>query len=167
MIGKINCFNIVKAHTSTLRRQDSNKVRYSDILLFYVFPALISGSIIYFFPKILDGVIPLLITALSIFAALLFNLLLLVHGAITRNDLRKNTGRLTYLREIFNNISFAILASVATIVITLIYSQFVSGCILSAIFTYIIYYLVILFILTLLMILKRIHILLEEETKAT
>jgi hypothetical protein len=55
--------------------------------------------------------------------------------------------------------------SVITIVITLIYSQFVTGCVLKAIFTFLVYYLVLLFILTLFMVLKRIHILLEEETK--
>jgi hypothetical protein len=167
MFGKINCLVIIRDHTATLRKQGTNKIRGSDIFLFYIFPAIISGIVVFFFSELSDALIPILITSLSIFAALLFNLLLLVHGAISRNvtSTRRFPDRTKYLREIFNNISFSILVSVLSIVLLIIYTQFITGCITTAIFTFFIYYLVLVFILALLMVLKRIHILLGEETK--
>jgi hypothetical protein len=167
VFGKINCLKIIRDHTLTLRKYGQKTISPLDFVIFYILPAIISIIIVIFFHQISKNVISLLITALSIFAALLFNLLLLIHDSITKpyTGNIKPEDRKTYLKEIFSSISFSILVSVMAIILLLVHSQFLKGIIDQSISTFFIYYLVIVFIFTLLMILKRIHILLSDELK--
>ena len=122
--------------------------------------------IVYFYEILRPNLITILATSLSIFAALLFNLLLLVYDVRGRSrgpNGNTNEIRRRFLRELFSNVSFAILVATGAIVsflgLVLVYCSSVAQYALSAL----IYYLVMLFLLTLLMLLKRVHVLLHRE----
>jgi len=60
--------------------------------------------------------------SLSVFAGLLFNLLLLVYDIIGKPNSNKRPLRATLLKELSSNISFGILISVVTIILLLVFS---------------------------------------------
>jgi hypothetical protein len=166
MFDKINIIDIIKCHISTLKDYRTKKYSKCDLFLFFIFPLIVAGFIILFCGVISSNAVTLLTTSLSIFAALLFNLLLLVYNAIQKVNVTNNVEvKKEFLKQIFQNISFAILVSVFAIILLIIYSLTGNNCILLYILTFLIFYMVTLFILTLMMILKRTHILFSEEIK--
>ncbi len=174
MFSKINVTKIIIDHLRTLRNYDTQKLRFVDYALFILVPIIVSAVLIIFSYLIDKEFANILITSLSIFAALLLNLLLLVfdivrktNDSIARNKELKNPyeaeeKRLTFLKEIYANISYAIFVSILSIVILLI-AYFVCDFHLLQLFSFFIYFLSLNFILTLLMIVKRVHILLSNE----
>ena len=112
-------------------------------------------------PILHQGLVTIVATVLSIFAALLFNVLMLVYDALGKKN--PNQQRLKFLRELANNISFAILVAMATIVSVLASIIASSGSPPVAVASGLTYFLATMFLLTLLMILKRTHVLLAKE----
>jgi hypothetical protein len=175
VFSKINIFGIVQAHIHTLRNYRTNKLHYPDIVLFIFLPLIISVLLVYLDFPLNDGMVNALITSFSIFAALLFNLLLLVYGLTEKENGKPNVSndKLSILREIYINVSFCILVSVITTIILLAYFLRTKNCLLFKIDvcyfrwiqSLIAYYLSFQFLLTLLMILKRIYKLLEKDFK--
>lgn len=175
MIEKINISKIVIDHISTFKDYSTGKYNFADFFLFFLFPFLIAGILTYFNVVLSENIVNVLVTSLSIFAALLFNLLLLIYDIIQKPDDTNNIRKLkkNFLKEIYSNISFCILIAIITVILLLIsflnfdnqqiefiYQQ---SNIFSCIITFFIYYFVMLFIFTLLMILKRVHVLLSKE----
>ena len=166
MLGKVNVTGIVLDHLGTLRDHSTCKYHRADFLLFFGVPAVVTGVLLYSYGDLKPNLVTIVATSLSVFAALLFNLLLLVYDAVRKSesvaaahdDLREE-----FLRQVASNISFAILVAVATIVsvLALVFVNRVSS--VAHIVSGIIYFLVTLFLLTLLMVLKRVHALLSEE----
>jgi len=173
MFTKISPLSIIKDHISTLN--------YSDVILFFLLPAVISSIMTYYFHISLnDGLVNALITSFSIFSALLFNLLLLVYDISGKNsekyratdllEIKRITQRREMLREIYVNVSFSILVSSITVVILLTYFLKTSSCKVLIIdicsfqrlLAFSSYYLAIQFLLTLFMVLKRIYLLLAK-----
>jgi hypothetical protein len=181
MFDKISIANIIKDHISTLKNNKTRKTSYLDITLFFLIPLAISSFIVYVGMSLNDALVNALITSLSIFSALLFNLLLLVYdisekksGLPEATDPVENKRRIKtreLLREIYINISFSILVSIITVATLLIYFLKTSNCTLFSINTcsfqwllaLVIYYLTIQFALNLFMILKRIYVLLAKS----
>ena len=181
MFDKISIANIIKDHISTLRNNKTRKISYLDITLFFLLPFFISGFIVYLGISLNDALVNALITSLSIFSALLFNLLLLVYDVSEKKlylpettDPVENKRRIKtreLLREIYINISFSILVSIISVSTLLIYFLKVSSCVFLSInicslqwlLALVIYYLTIQFALNLFMILKRIYILLAKS----
>lgn len=172
MLAKINCIDIIGDHLHTFKDYNSNKKTPSDFLLFYAFPLLLALVGLKYIPTISRDLVNVLITAFSVFAALLFNLLLLMFDIIRRSKANPKTQaiKLELLQEIYSNISYSIFVSVVAIVALLIpllgidlpnisltagYSDRVAS--------FVIYFLLGNFVLTLLMILKRVHVLLSSE----
>ena len=164
MFSKINVANIIRDHISTLRDYQTKRLARSDIFLFFGIPLLVAGLALCFCGIMTGTITTLLTTSLSIFAALLFNLLLLLYEAIRKEEKPGNTNKLRkpFLKEIFNNISFSILISVLAIILLLVYSQ-IETAVVRSIITFLCYNFVTTFILTLMMILKRTHILMSKE----
>ncbi|ACK67046.1 conserved hypothetical protein [Rippkaea orientalis PCC 8801] len=180
MFTKISVIDIIKDHISTLKKGRTNKISYSDIILFFLLPAVISSIIVYLGIPLNDGLVNALITSFAIFSALLFNLLLLVYDISEKNSEETTSSdpvennridtRRKLLREIYVNVSFSILVSIVTVVILLTYflkpnkCQFwmFDICSIQWLRVFIVYYLAIQFILTLFMILKRIYKLLSK-----
>lgn len=181
MFNKISILNIIKDHINTLKNNRTGKLSYLDIILFFLLPCVVSSLLIYTGISLNDALANALITSLSIFSALLFNLLLLVYDISDKklnlpetNDEFEKIQRSkirNLLQEIYINISFSILVSITTVTTLLIYFVKISNCIFFSInicsfqwlLALVIYYLIIQFALNLIMILKRIYILLSKS----
>lgn len=163
LVTKINCLPIVKAHILTLvdASQSSDKVFRFDVATFYGIP-IVGASILGYYVVPSDSLINVLITSLSVFAALLFNLLMLVLGVI---DKRKGNQNFILLqRETYANIAYAVLISLFTVACLLIpyLFEFSKGSNAQKIYWGVIYFLLINFGLTMAMILKRMHAILVK-----
>ncbi len=167
MFDKINPKNIILDHISTLKDNKTQKTSFGDVFTFFILPLIIGGFLLFVLKiEITDYVINILITSLSIFAALLFNLLLLVYEIVNGKS-NKTKIKSKILKEIYSNISFSIFSSILAVILLLLYSIVFTYVSEKQIFiltiNFLIYYLTITFLLTLFMILKRIHILLSKE----
>lgn len=170
MIAKIDLTDILIDHFKTL--SDINgKLLILDFLLFLGFPIIPAVLSVIFHLSLNEGLITLLVTCLSIFAALLFNLLLLVYDIIRKPENRSTDPlsmeyvhlKMIYLKQIYANISFCILISILAVIILLIGYFSLSIPALNIVFFIITIYLLGIFLLTLFMVLKRVHILLTKE----
>jgi sterol desaturase/sphingolipid hydroxylase (fatty acid hydroxylase superfamily) len=119
---KIRILQIVADNHRTLRSAQSNRIAIVDVAVFYMLPLLCTLAVLCTGATIDSTIASILVTALSIFAALLFNLLLLVcdiakrdpRYAISRNDPRTAI-RAELIRQIFVHISFGILVALLAI----------------------------------------------------
>lgn len=173
MFNKIDISKILKDHISTLTNFRTGQPYFPDFFLFFILPALLSYLIISFGILLDKDIVNILITALSVFTGLLFNLLLLVFDIVDKIDTTKQkedpeTGRhkqelRVILREIYINISFCILLSMTTIIILLISFINIKFELYLKYLSFFVYYPLLIFILTLFMVLKRIYILLSKR----
>lgn len=163
MIEKIDIRQIVIDHCSTFVSSDMSR-RSLDYFLFFIVPLMVSLIMLWFDVYIDEEAVGVLITAMAIFAGLLFNLILLVHSIIVRvPDEPPNARKRVLLRHLYANISYAILVAILCILplLAVVLGDAVeehTGWI--SMFEY---FLLTNFFLTLFMILKRIHVLLAEE----
>jgi hypothetical protein len=162
---KINVGAIVKDHCATLVHEHNGKPSLVDYFLFYGVPIIAAVLLVFFkgvFGKTVGGI---LITSFSVFAALLFNLLLLVYDLVKKPEASNLKRR--YLRQIYSNISYSILAAIGLIVLLLLYFVALSFPYMKPriVIAFLVYVLAANFILTILMVLKRVHVLFSEEFK--
>jgi len=130
--GKINLIKIIIEHIATLKRFDNNKYSKPDVFLFIVLPLIAALILIIFNIKLTTNLITVFITAFSIFAALLFNLLFLIYDLVTKNNSDKDkcckeeTGqprenKLTLkerlLKETYVNISYSITIAIFLLIL--------------------------------------------------
>ena len=166
MIDKINVSKIIKDHMSSFRDYRTNRYRYGDFLLFLGSPLFIALTLIYFNVLLSENVVSILITAFSIFTALLLNLLILVYDVVQKSkEDSMNKLKTRFIKEIYVNISFSVLTSILLIFL-LLFICFIGVYrtkVLVIVLQFTVYYLTFLFLLTLLMVLKRVHVLLSNE----
>jgi hypothetical protein len=186
MFGIIDPSRIVSDHLKTLRSARNNAFYIPYFILFFVFPFIFSSLAIFFGFCLDKDAVNLLITVFSIFIGLLFNLLLLVFdikhkvsdaSRHSTNSLSKDTGKsllqitqrvdsmLEILKEVYANISFAILVSILDVFSLLLYflNIKINQQIYLQLISWISYYLLLLFMLTMMMILKRVYYLVDRE----
>jgi hypothetical protein len=168
---KINIWDIVRSHLATMRDFSTNSYSKADVLIFYGLPLLLSLGAIYFGWKFDAGVLNSLLTAFSIFAALLLNLLLLVFSFSVREQPPTMVGRIraSLMKELHDNVSYSILISIALVGIIMFEiarpamqsnnEKALTGPISTAVITF----LTLNFFFTLLMVLKRIYVILNHE----
>jgi hypothetical protein len=166
VFDKINVWMIVADHFKTLRAFRSNKTSAEDVILFLILPILGALALVLFLDVRLDvNAINALITSLSVFSGLLFNLLLLIYDLLIKENSEEDpsTLRRTFLGQIYAHISFTILTAVLSISLLLLLFLNVQSPFFVIPVNTIVIFLVINFILTLLMILQRVHILISKE----
>ncbi|NMC57791.1 MAG: hypothetical protein GYA51_00125 [Candidatus Methanofastidiosa archaeon] len=163
MFDKINPINILKDHFNTLIDFKTKKILKTDILLFFVLPFAIAVILI-LTKNTLSNIANILITAFSIFAALLLNLLLLIYSILgkEKGSSIKNDIKIKLLEEIYKNISFCILISIYCLLF-LFATFIISNKFILPILELIVYFLLGVFILSLFMILKRVHKIFGDE----
>ena len=173
MFDKINISRIITDHFGTFRSFRTKRYSTGDFILFLGLPAIVAGILLFFQGTIDNYVTQILATVLAVFAALLFNLLLLNYDVVRkvqgdRGD-EKYKERIQYLKEIFSNISFAILTALLGLILLLVQNWVSGSCdfqiVVSSVVSCVIYYIITMFVLTLFMVLKRVHILLSDEIK--
>lgn len=166
MSRKLDVRDIVVDHVATLKDARTGRRSRADIVAFFALPILIAGGLIWAGLRLDSTEIAILITALSIFAALLLNLLLLIHSIITGMGTGAETlRRRNLLQELYANISYAILISVVAITLLLI-DAVASNSLVRFVVSVLVYFLVSNFLLTLFLVLKRIHKMLGAEFTA-
>ena len=174
MISKFNCIDIIKSHTETLRDFNEQRVLKREICFFYGFPLLCAIFSAYSFSPDLDKLEGIVISIYAIFIPLLLNLLLFNLAEIKKHT--ENTVYSDFLREIHHNVSFSVLVSIFGIVASVLDILFIDHQICSftlcklklsittdSFFFFILIYISVLFSLSLFMILRRVHVLLEQN----
>ena len=169
MLDKVNVTKIVRDHLETFKDNSTRKYRPLDFLLFFLVPLLVAAGFAGILGALPTNLIGVIATSLSIFTALLLNLLLLAYNIARNSEPPSDEGiqemREKLFHEIFSNIAFAVLVALVTVGAVLMFGV-MSDC-ASLVATYIvsavIYYLGTLFLLTLLMLLKRVYALLSNE----
>ncbi len=170
-IEKTNIIEIISSHLNTFKHSnEKNKLDKSELFFFLGFPLIIS-LLLTIKIKVSVNSVNIIITAFSIFAGLLFNLLLLLFDIVrkskiakeTYNNLNKYNLNLTLIKETYLNIAFCICLSLIIVTFAFLFIFGIFNKIILFILSLIIYYLIIVFILTLLMVLKRFSSLLSNE----
>jgi hypothetical protein len=155
--------DIVVDHVDTLRNEASGRRSTIDFVVFYAVPAAFLALAERTSLELSHDAVGVLVTALAVFAGLLLNLLLLTHGIIKGRDRTKNdVNEMKLLHQIYSNISYAILVSILALALLLSAAAIGTmpiGTHVAALTAFLISH----FLLTLLMILKRMHILLGRE----
>jgi hypothetical protein len=150
-------------HIRTFLKTDGEHIDVGDFLLFFGLPLVSSLALVFTGRRLTEQTTSLLLTAFSIFAGLLLNLLVLVHSLIRRyrsEDKFKDARRL--LRELYANMSYGVLVCIVGI-LPLVVADGGSGYTWKAIIAGTVFFISLHFLLTLLMILKRVHVLLSTE----
>lgn len=167
--SKINLSEIFLSHLDTLKNYRQSTYSRADIIIFFIFPLLLSSVIVFANFRLSKELIGVLINVFAIFAGLLFNLLVLIYEVISKavkqeNTAQENSLSLDKLEEISSNVSFEIVLSIFNVLLLTVATPFIEG-LPNIVFSLVIFYLVTLFTLTLFMVLKRVHKLLSEEIK--
>ena len=176
MFDKVNITKIIRDHFGTFKDHSSKESRPLDFLLFFLVPFIVAVVIVILHGALPKGLIGVIVTSLSIFTALLLNLLLLAYNVIRNSkpppDEKIRLMREELFHEIFSNIAFAVLVALVIVVSVLCLGMIDGSASLPAvnilgivinILSFLIYFLGTLFLLTLLMLLKRVYSLLSKE----
>ena len=178
-MNKISPWRILADHFSTLVDYPSVRVSPADIGFFFGLP-LVGASVVVWFnlnlkPEVLSGIL----SAFSILGGLLLNLLVLVFSltqspqqdeAQSVTDVNLIARRHKLLREIHANISFAILIAFALVIVSTVALWLIDSratadhpAITNSYYTFAIAFLALNFVLTVMMVLKRMHLLISGE----
>jgi hypothetical protein len=168
-VNKINIIRIVAAHFETFRDAAGNR-EVGDFALFLGLPLVMSIAAYYFGWFLYLDALNAMLAAFSIFAGLLLNLLLLVYTFSNNGSPSALANiRKRFVRELHDNLAFAVVVSVVIVCIALVSISQIrtqdrtqnahAGQIMSSILIFFTTN----FVLTLLMVLKRIHVILGIE----
>jgi hypothetical protein len=166
MFEKISVREIISDHLDTLRAYDTKRRSVSDLVLFFIVPLILGILLARIRPQLTPELAGVLATSLSVFAALLFNLILLIYDIIDRtlDSPEAVNKKREFLNQIYSNVSFCILACILTLLILLLdFLNLIIWRWLQTLIAFGVYYMVGVFILTLFMVLKRIHVLMRRE----
>ena len=163
MSSKIDVRDLVRDHLATLVDRRTGRKSALDLTVFFVLPLIASAALAARGWTLSREASSILITALSIFAGLLFNLLVLVHGLIRRDDPLLQVDERVLLKQIYANISFATLISLTALVPLVGQALWNDAGWPGRLLSSLSYFLIGNFLLTLFMILKRVHTLLGNE----
>jgi hypothetical protein len=168
---KIDVTRIVVAQVHTMRDNATQKYSISDLLLFYGLPVVLGVGGAYYGWKFSTDVLNALLAAFSIFAGLLLNLLILVYtlSSQTEHPAALTKTRMALVKELHDNIAYSILVSIVLVVVTMITVAYLKvhekppeAAFTGRWVTASVIFLTMNFVLTLLMILKRIYIMLNQ-----
>jgi hypothetical protein len=171
MLSKINICCIISDHFRTLRNFQTKKISISDLLLFIGVPIVASGALIYSKIYISENAVTTLLACFSILTGLLFSVLVLTLDLVRKEEATNGKEhpaeaanrkiRSELLHDTFSNISFSVLLAIMLALISVlgIFDVHWLRMAVSAV----IYFGSANFVLTMLMVLKRIHVLLGKE----
>lgn len=174
MSTKIDVRQLIKDHLSTMRDANTGLPSLVDVFVFFALPILASVGLVWLLEiELSKGGIELLTTVFSILTGLLLNLLVLIFDlsaksrdqveAVNReagsnpNAYYGKLGAQKLIKETYVNISFEILVSL--FVLGLLSLSLIDSTKINTILSLLIFSLVGHFLLTLLMIIKRMHVL--------
>jgi len=169
---KINVSSIVRDHFETLYDNRSNRASFTDVVVFYIVPAIAAISSYYFQMRLDANAYNISVTFFGIFIALILNIQVAMFSIFQRkwempSDKRvaasmANTlaDRKTLLIELNANLSYLILVCCVTLVLSLLsFIKSFDNCVIPAVMVFLYAH----FLLTLLMVVKRAHALFHKE----
>jgi hypothetical protein len=180
MSSKINIWSIITGHIKTLNDASTGKVSILDYVTFYVSPLTIAVLFSIFGIKVTSDANSLLVNFGAIFTALLLSVLVLVYdqgeklrGVVDPSRQHNIDLKRTLLEQLYFNICYAIVISVALVFLCLVYTFLPDNvCLISIsrlsfgvdfklhLVSPLILIVVINLLLTILMVVKRMHTLL-------
>lgn len=197
MSSKIDIKSIVKGHYQTLIDDRSKKISTSDVITFFILPALASAVAISLKYNISNEIASILVNFGSIFTALLLSVIMLVYeqeskikekliinsekeeseNKVSGNIEKTLRERQEFLKEIYENISYSVTASMILVILSLVQSVFIDRKIHLACNWYLnlnnylciyfisplLIFITINLILTIMMVIKRMHSLLTTN----
>ncbi len=168
MPSKFSITEILLDQVRTLRDNSAKRSSKFDIFMNLVFPGIISTIFIGCNRLISGAMINPILTAFSVFAALLLNMMVLIYTIVIReNSKDENSGKdklkLSLLAETYTNIQFAVLVSVFIIICLLLILFLPYNIYIESSLSFLIYYFIFVFIFTMFMVLKRTHIIMRKE----
>lgn len=174
MLAKISPFRILRDHFHTLKDYGSTSYSISDIVVAYPVPLILAVVAWQFVPYLTDGFVNTVLDSVSIMAALLLNLQVLMIGVAekigTSLDPQErrdplNRARFRALQDANYNISYSILVCLILIVsLLLTYVPRVPLIVAQAGSVWV-YFWIANFIVTLLRILQLVHVSLKDQLK--
>jgi hypothetical protein len=124
MLGKIDVREIVSGHFETFQDYATKRRSYSDLVLFIGGPVVITALVLWKRFEFGSSAVNALLAAFSIFAGLLFNLLVMVLSFLQsgrgNSSERQLMIRRDLLRQITANLSFSILTAVAIVTVAIV-----------------------------------------------
>lgn len=159
-MNKINIFSIVFDHIKTLRNNRTQKFSWTDGLIFFGLPLVVASVLVFFDKTVDEDARNIFGITLSVLAGLLFNMLLLVHN-ITKGFEHDTVVRQRYVKEVYFNLAFSVSVAILTLVI-LVTTVFLAGEVARWL-SGAVFYLSSVFVLTLIMVLRRLHILFSDQ----
>jgi hypothetical protein len=167
LFTKVDVTPIFRGYISTFKAYRSNSYSWGDVLFFLVVPFLIACLFVFLKVTVTQELSHLLLGLYSIFAGLFFGLQLFIFEIISKIvelnlTLKSSKLRIKKFEYIAKNISFEILICVLGLLILFLTELFTVKP-LNIFFSGLSFYLLTVFVLGLLVIVKGIHILLEEE----
>lgn len=156
---KIDVFDILTNHFSTLVNDNTKRPELTDWLTFLIIPVIIASALTYFKVELTERATNLVITTLSILVGLFFNVVVILFDIIKRDSSKNLKNRL--LEQLLTNISYTIFTSLVIIFFTVL-SFFDNNC-WAMVMTFLVYFLLSHFAFTVLMILKRVYALFINE----
>lgn len=167
MSSKFSVNKIVRDHINTLYIYGTEKTDNIAVFINFILPLIASILFISFGVIIISSEFTVILTAFSVFAALLLNLMILVFSIVNREKEKDgdkmDREKIKLLKETYENIQFTVLISVIIIVIILVLLFIPFNFYLDLVLSFAIYYLVFTFIVTLFMVLKRTHAIMSNE----
>jgi hypothetical protein len=169
---KIDITRIIVAQVHTMRDNSTQRYSIPDLVLFFGLPALLGTVGAYYGWKFNADVLNALLAAFSIFAGLLLNLLILIYtlSSQTEHPSALSRVRTTVIKELHDNIAYSILVSIVIVVVTMITVAYLKmhehppeTAFTARWISATVIFLTLNFVLTLLMILKRIYIMLNQS----
>jgi len=159
--SKIDVRDIIVDHYKTLANANSKKADDSDIIIFFILPAVIATALLLLGANLEEGMIGNVISGLSIFVGLLLNVLVLIFDLVKKDS--KSSIKNELLKQSLANISFTILLSLFCIITSIV--TLVKYDIIKLSSMWLTYFLLMEFVACLLMIIKRMYRLLMNEFK--
>ena len=171
MSSKFNVSDIVTNHLKTLRNDATKQYQKADFGISFLVPATISIVLVGLGLVVNSTIAIGMITAFSIFGALLLNLLLLLYQMINGDSSQKDeklsrvnpVRRAQLLKETYYNISFEILLAIIVISILLFTIIVETNNAAVSVLSFFDYFVGFTFVITLTMVLKRVHRLVSLE----
>lgn len=169
MTTKIDFTGILRDHFRTFHDHTTGRVSLVDWTLFIVFPILVAAALTLSELKLNNELITAVITAASIFAGLLLNLLVLIYTILikdrdntfeTMSEAQRSNWR-QLVCETFANVSFCILISIFLVALSLMF--YLNLRIIIIVIQPLLLFFCTSLILHLFMVLKRVHKLISFE----
>ena len=175
MSSKFNVSDIIIDHVKTLRNDATKQYQKADFGISFLVPAAISIVLVGLGLVVNSTIAIGMITAFSIFGALLLNLLLLLYQMVNGDGSQKNEKlprvnmlkRAQLLKETYSNISFEILLAIIVIVILLFTIIVGTNNVAVSVLSFFDYFVGFTFVITLTMVLKRVHRLVSMEFESS